>query len=54
MLEKKGTDYKLYLKSEPQSELRSELEKYLVGVQFLSQSSVLHFKELFNFHEFSF
>jgi len=40
MLEKKGTDYKVYLKSEPQSELRSELE---VEVQFLSQGSVFPF-----------
>jgi hypothetical protein len=44
MLEKKGTDYKLYLKSEPQSELRSELGKYFVGVQFINQSSVFPFK----------
>ena len=39
MLEKKGTDYKVYLESEPQFELRSELGKYFVGVQFSSQSS---------------
>jgi hypothetical protein len=34
MLEKKGTDYKLYLKTEPQSELRSELGKYLQEFSF--------------------
>ena len=44
MLEKKGTDYKVYLESEPQSELRSELGKYFVGVQFSSQSSDFPFQ----------
>ena len=34
MLEKKGTDNKLYLKSEPKSELRSELGKYLQEFSF--------------------
>ena len=40
MLEKKGKDYKLYLESEPQTELRTELGKYFIGVQFSTQSSV--------------
>ena len=53
MLEKKGTDYKLYLESEPQSELRSELGKYFVGVQFSSQSSVFS-RKVQIIHKFSF
>ena len=44
MLEKKGTDYKVYLESEPESELRSELENFLSEFSFRARVQIFPFE----------